>query len=277
MSASTSIHRMPVAFISHGAGPWPLLDVAFPHEEGVSLLGHLREVARLSPTPPTALVVISAHWEERVPTVMSSANPPILYDYGGFPPEAYAINWPAPGNPVLATRVRDLLTGAGFTTAEDTKRGYDHGTFVSMKIAFPEAQIPVVQLSLIQGLDASQHLKMGQALAPLRDEGVLILGTGNTFHNLQVFRAAMQGSAPGARERAAAFDDWLQAAVTAPPAERDERLRSWEQAPSARFAQPREDHLIPLMVAAGAAGADRGVTMWSGTLAGLRGSSFRFG
>ena len=118
---------------------------------------------------------------------------------------------------------------------------------------------------------------MGQALAPLRDEGVLIVGTGNTFHNLQVFRAAMQGTAEGARERAAAFDDWLQAAVTADPPVRDERLRGWDTAPFARFAQPREDHLIPLMVAAGAAGADRGATMWSGTVAGLRGSSFRFG
>jgi aromatic ring-opening dioxygenase catalytic subunit (LigB family) len=225
-----STRRMPVAFISHGAGPWPLLDIGFPINEGASLLAHLRDVARLSATMPAALVVISAHWEEPAPTVMSSASPPILYDYGGFPP-----------------------------------------------IAFPDAQIPVVQLSLIKGLDAGKHLKMGQALAPLRDEGVLILGTGNTFHNLQVFRAAMQGSAPGAEERAAAFDDWLQAAVTAEPAVRDEQLQSWEKAPSARFAQPREDHLIPLMVAAGAAGADRGVTMWSGTLAGLRGSSFRFG
>ena len=273
----SSIPRMPVAFISHGAGPWPLLDVAFPRDEGSSLLSHLRDVARMSATAPTALVVISAHWEERVPMVMSSPNPPILYDYGGFGPEAYAITWPAPGNPVLAARARDLLAGAGFTTAEDTKRGYDHGTFVSMKVAFPDAQIPVVQLSLIEGLDASEHLKMGQALAPLRDEGVLVIGTGNTFHNLQVVRAAMQGAAQGAREQAAAFDDWLQAAVTADPSARDERLRSWDKAPFARFAQPREDHLIPLMVAAGAAGADRGVTMWSGTLAGLRGSSFRFG
>src|SRR5271156_2720111 len=113
---SPSTPRMPVAFISHGAGPWPLLDVAFPHDEGASLLNHLREVARLSATPPTALVVISAHWGERVPTVMSSATPPFLYDYGGFPPEAYAITWPAPGNPILAARVRDLLAGAGFTT-----------------------------------------------------------------------------------------------------------------------------------------------------------------
>lgn len=168
---------MPVAFISHGAGPWPLLDIGFPRDETASLLRHLREVPRLSATPPTALLVISAHWEAPVPTVMSSPNPPILYDYGGFGPEAYAITWPAPGDPVLAARVREMLAGAGFATAEDTKRGFDHGTFVSMKVAFPEARIPVVQLSLIQGLDASEHLRLGHALAPLRDEGVLIIGT----------------------------------------------------------------------------------------------------
>jgi aromatic ring-opening dioxygenase catalytic subunit (LigB family) len=272
-----SISRMPVVFVSHGAGPWPLLDFAFPRDERASLLEHLRNVPRLSAEVPKALIVISAHWEQPVPTVMSSAKPPILYDYYGFPPEAYTLSWPAPGNPVLAARARDLLTTAGFASAEDTERGYDHGTFVSMKVAFPEAEIPVVQLSLIEGLDADEHLRMGSALTPLRDEGVLIIGTGNTFHNLQVIRAAMQGAAPGARERAAEFDDWLQAAVTAHPATRDAELRSWEKAPSARFAQPREEHLLPLMAVAGAAGTDRGVTEWSGSLARFRQSGFRFG
>jgi aromatic ring-opening dioxygenase catalytic subunit (LigB family) len=269
--------RTPVAFVSHGGGPWPILDVAFPQEERASLLQHLRDVSRLSAAAPKALIVISAHWEEPVPTVMSSAKPSILYDYYGFPPEAYTLTWPAPGSPVLAGRVRELLAGGGFATAEDAGRGYDHGTFVPMKVAFPEADIPVVQLSLIQGLDASEHLKMGHALAPLRDEGVLVVGTGNTFHNLQALRASMQGAAPGARERAATFDDWLQAAVTGESTARDDALRSWEKAPFARFAQPREEHLLPLMVVAGAAGGDRGVTTWSGSMAGLRGSAFRFG
>ena len=136
----SSMPRMPVAFLSHGAGPWPLLDVAFTRDERSSLLGHLRDVARMSATAPTALVVILAHWEERVPTVMSSPNPALFYDYGGFGPEAYAISWPAPGHPVLAAHVREVLAGAGFATAEDTKRGFGHGTFVSMKVAFPEAQ-----------------------------------------------------------------------------------------------------------------------------------------
>jgi aromatic ring-opening dioxygenase catalytic subunit (LigB family) len=253
------------------------LDAAFPPHERTALLEHLREVPRLSTTVPKALLAISAHWEEPVPTVTSSPKPPMLYDYGGFPPEAYAITWPAPGDPVLAARVRNLLAGAGFATAEDANRGYDHGVFVPMTVAFPEAEIATVQVSLINGLDANEHLKMGRALAPLRDEGVLIIGSGNTFHNLQVIRAAMQGLVSDARDRAGQFDDWLRATVTGDPTVRDEKLGTWEKAPSARFAQPREEHLLPLMVVAGAAGTDRGVTTWSGSLAGLKGSGFRFG
>jgi aromatic ring-opening dioxygenase catalytic subunit (LigB family) len=268
---------MPVTFLPHGGGPWPILDFAFPKDERESLLKHLRDVRELPATKPKALVVISAHWEAPVPTVMSSAMPPMLYDYYGFPPEAYALTWPAPGSPVLAARVRELLEGAGFSTAEDTGRGFDHGTFVPLKVAFPEADIPVVQLSLIDGLDANEHLKMGRALAPLRDEGVLIVGSGNSFHNLRAFRDAMQGSAVGPRDHAAKFDEWLQAAVTAQPTVRDESLRSWEQAPFGRDAHPREEHLIPLMVVAGAAGADRGVSTWSGSFGGFPISGFHFG
>jgi aromatic ring-opening dioxygenase catalytic subunit (LigB family) len=132
---------------------------------------------------------------------------------------------------VLARRVRELLAGAGFTTAEDPKRGFDHGTFVPLKVAFPDAEIPVVQLSLIQGLDPNEHIKMGRALAPLRDEGVFIIGSGNSFHNMGVFRDHMQGRGEG-RDRAVKFDAWLQAAATAHPTARDEQLASWEKAPT---------------------------------------------
>jgi len=239
-------------------------------------LKHLRE--ERPPTKPKALVVLSAHWEEPVPTVMSSAAPPILFDYYGFPEEAYALTWPAPGSPELAVRVQKLLKGAGFSTAEDRTRGYDHGTFVPLTVTFPEADVPVVQLSLIQGLDANVHLAMGRALAPLRDEGVFIIGTGNTFHNLRALGEGMRGGGGGGgRERALEFDEWLRAAVTAEPSLRDERLGEWVKAPFARFAHPREEHLIPLMVVAGAAGTDRGVPTWQGSMAGFKGSAFRFG
>ena len=269
--------RMPVTFVAHGGGPWPILDLGFPQNERTSLLKHMSDVRRVAPTTPRALLVISAHWEAQVPTVTSSAKPPLLYDYYGFPPEAYTLTWPAPGHPALASRVRGLLAAAGFATAEDPERGFDHGTFIPLKVAFPEAQIPVVQLSLIQGLDPQQHLLMGRALEPLRDEGVFIVGSGNSFHNMGVFRGQMQGSVPGSQERSAKFDDWLRSAVTAHATARDEQLASWEQAPFGRYAHPREEHLVPLMVVAGAAGVDRGVTTWSGSLAGLNISAFRFG
>lgn len=274
---SQSESRMPVAFVAHGGGPWPVLDLGFPQDERTALLKHMRDVRQVPGPTPKALLVVSAHWEAPVPTVLSSAKPPLLYDYYNFPPEAYALTWPAPGDPALAARLRGLLAAAGFATAEDSERGFDHGTFIPLKVAFPEADIPVVQLSLIHGLDPTEHMKMGRALAPLRDEGVLIIGSGNSFHNMSVFRTQLKESASEPRERAAAFDSWLQAAATAPPAVRDEQLRNWEQAPHGRYAHPREEHLIPLMVVAGAAGADHGVTTWSGAIAGLNISAFRFG
>jgi aromatic ring-opening dioxygenase catalytic subunit (LigB family) len=268
--------RLPVAFVAHGGGPWPVLDLGSRADDRGSMLQHLTEVGR-TVGKPKALLVVSAHWEARVPTVMTSAQPPMYFDYHGFPPEAYALSWPAPGHPELAARVREMLAGSGFATAQDAERGYDHGTFIPLKVAFPEADVPVVQLSLVESLDASEHLALGRALAPLRDEGVFIVGSGNSFHNMGAFREAFRGGAGSSRERAAEFDAWLQAVVSAEAGERDEGLRAWQQAPSGRFAHPRAEHLIPLMVAAGAAGSDRGATTWTGSLAGLTVSSFHFG
>lgn len=263
--------RMPVAFVPHGGGPWPFVDVGFgAPEELAALASHLRALRSLPPTPPRALLVISAHWEEARPTVSSAERPPMLYDYYGFPPASYEIQWPAPGDPALADRVRELIGAAGFETAADAARGFDHGTFVPLKLTYPEAAIPTVQLSLVRGLDPAQHLAIGRAIAPLRDEGVFIVGSGMTYHNLRAFR-------PEARPIAAAFDAWLQAATTAEPADRDRRLAAWHQAPSARQAHPREEHLLPLMVVAGAAGADRATVAYDGTLMGLRLSAYHFG
>src|SRR5690606_15330538 len=122
------------------------------------------------------------------PTVTTAERPPMLYDYSGFPPESYRVTWPARGNPALANRVRGLLEKAGSKTAADAKRGYDHGTFVPLKLTYPDAEIPTVQLSLKTGLDPAEHLAMGRALAPLRDEGVFIVGSGMSFHNMRAFR-----------------------------------------------------------------------------------------
>jgi len=263
--------RQPLVFLPHGGGPWPFVELNFGSKAELGALAtYLKSVAALPKTPPKAILVISAHWEEAEPTVMSGSHPPMLYDYYGFPPESYEITWPAPGEPVLATRVRELLDHAGFQTAANAERGFDHGTFVPLKLAYPNADVPTVQLSLKRGLDPSEHLAMGRALAPLRDEGVFIIGSGMTFHNLRAF-------GPASSTVSEEFDAWLRETSTLETAERDRRLIDWANAPSARKAHPREEHLLPLMVIAGAAGADRGTVAYNGTMLGLRLSAYHFG
>ncbi|MEN9799036.1 MAG: hypothetical protein RL653_2732 [Pseudomonadota bacterium] len=263
--------RMPAVFLPHGGGPWPFVDVGFGEKSELDgLAAYLKGVRYLPREAPKALLVVSAHWETAVPTVMTGKAPPLFFDYSGFPPESYALTWPAPGSPELAARVRALLGKAGFASAEDATRGFDHGTFVPLKLTWPEAALPTVQLSLRKGLDPSEHLALGRALQPLRDEGVFILGSGMTFHNLRAF-------GPRSRAQGAAFEGWLAEALTAAPAVRDARLKEWTRAPYARFAHPYEDHLLPLMVVAGAAGDERGVAGWSGTLAGVPLSAWHFG
>jgi aromatic ring-opening dioxygenase catalytic subunit (LigB family) len=263
--------RMPVVFIPHGGGPWPFVDTGFPADDVEDLKGYLRTVPSVAPQRPRALLVVSAHWEAPVPSVMTSPHPPMLYDYYGFPPESYHITWPAPGEPALARRVGQLLQQAGFQTAEDAERGYDHGTFIPLKVAYPDADIPVVQLSLITGLDPARHLALGRALAPLRDEDVFIIGSGMTFHNLRIFRD------PRAAPIAETFDAWLRDIMALDRDRRDEELTRWSAAPAGRLAHPREEHLIPLMVAAGAAGSDPARLAYNRTFAGLRLSAFHFG
>jgi len=263
--------RMPVVFIPHGGGPWPFVDTGFPPDDVEDLKRYLRTVAAVPSRRPRALLVVSAHWEATVPSVMTSAHPPMLYDYYGFPPESYRISWPAPGDPALARHVEELLQQAGFRTGEDAERGYDHGTFVPLKVVFPDADIPVVQLSLIEGLDPARHLALGRALAPLRDEDVFIIGSGMTFHNLRIFRD------PRSAPIAETFDAWLRDTMARDPAARADGLTRWAAAPAGRLAHPREEHLIPLMVAVGAAGDDAARLAYNNTFAGLRLSAFHFG
>jgi aromatic ring-opening dioxygenase catalytic subunit (LigB family) len=266
-----STKRMPLAFLPHGGGPWPFVDMGWDLKDTPALKAYLESVRDLPKEPPKALLVISAHWEEDVITVMSSPRPPMLYDYYGFPPESYQIQWPAPGEPAVAKRVQELLGKAGFETRNDSQRGFDHGTFVPLKLTYPNADVPTVQLSLKAGLDPEEHLAIGRALAPLRDEGVFIIGSGMTFHNLRAFRD------PRSIPVSETFDAWLRGAATAEPAERDKQLIGWAAAPAARVAHPREEHLLPLMVIAGAAGADRGQIAYNGTFAGLRLSAYHYG
>ena len=263
---------MPVAYIPHGGGPWPFVDLPiFERSEVTALAEFLSGLPQELAAEPKALLVISAHWEEPVPTVMSSPKPPMLYDYFGFPPESYEITWPAPGEPQLAGRVQKLLGDAGFETAADAERGFDHGTFIPLKVMYPKADVPTIQLSILRTLDPETHIALGSALAPLRDEGVLIVGSGMSYHNLRNLMTR-QG-----RAESEAFDAWLRDVATADPEARNKGLQEWATAPSARRAHPREDHLLPLMVVAGAAGSDRGQVGFSGLFGDARISAFQYG
>lgn len=267
----TTSTRMPVAYIPHGGGPWPFVEVGMDRGEHDALAGYLRGLAALPPAKPSALLVVSAHWEARVPTVMTSTRPPMLYDYSGFPAASYQLQWPAPGSPTLAKRTQDLLAAAGITTATDDRRGFDHGTFVPLMLTYPAADIPTVQLSLVAGLDPREHLAIGRALAPLRDEGVLIVASGMSYHNMRGFRD------PRAGRDADAFDAWLRETMDAAPDRRDEALARWAEAPGARASHPREEHLIPLMVAAGAAADDRATLGFGGRVFGMPVGAYHFG
>lgn len=246
--------RLPTFYLSHGGGPCFWMD--FPKPFGLHAFDPLRDylagLLQSLPYRPSAVLVISAHWEEAVPTVGMAAKPGMLFDYYGFPPHTYQLKYPAPGSPEVAARVQSLLMAARIAASADDKRGFDHGVFVPMLIVDPDAKIPVVTLSLKRGLDPAQHLAIGAALVSLRDEGVLIIGSGNSYHNLQSFFDGM----PHEAEK---FDAWLNSTVTdSDPAKRNAGLTEWEKAPAARLCHPREEHLLPLMVAAGAGGDDIG-------------------
>lgn len=247
MAESNQSPLMPVLFLPHGGGPMPILGEA-NHAELVAFL----ESVGVSLPRPRALLMISAHWEEEEASVSSAAAPAMLYDYYGFPPETYQFQYPAPGSPVLAEQVLDLLQGQGISARLDKARGYDHGTFVPLMLMYPAADIPVVQLSLVSSLNPAAQIALGKAIAPLREQGVLILGSGMSFHNMQAF---FSGN-PAVKLRSQQFDDWLNETLTASSlqnSQREARLEQWHMAPEARFSHPREEHLLPLLVCFGAA------------------------
>lgn len=263
--------RTPTFFIPHGGGPCFFMDWQ-PANLWDRMGDWLKNMNRAVPVKPTAILVVSAHWEEPVFTVTGAANPSLIYDYYGFPEHTYRLRYDAPGAPELAQDIVRLLTDAGIAAKVDPARGLDHGVFIPFKLIYPNADIPIVEMSLKAGLDAADHIAAGRALASLRDKNVLIVGSGMSYHNMDAYRLGLPPVASGI------FDAWLSAATTDPdPARRDEKLAHWSAAPAARDAHPREEHLIPLMVVAGAAGSDVGRRSYSDNMMGSTLSGYQFG
>lgn len=240
-----------------------------------NLIKWLSSAASSLPTPK-AILTVSAHWEEKVATVTSGSQPSLLYDYYGFPEEAYKIKYDARGSLKVAQRVANLLQSAGLSCNLDSKRGWDHGVFVPLKLLYPAADIPVIVLSMLNSLSAEEHMKLGEALAPLRDEGVLILGSGLSYHNMQGFRLKGRGT-QDATSASKEFDAYIQDAMLNPEhsvAQRRQLLVDWEQGPSARACHPREEHLLPLMVAAGAANFEQAAAPFDEEMMSVKVSGF---
>lgn len=229
---------MPVIYIPHGGGPMPLLGDA-DHKE---LIAYLSQIHNNIETPKVILM-ITAHWESHNVSISSSPQPGMIYDYGGFPQETYQYQYPASGEPKVANQIADLFKAKGIKSNLDMNRGYDHGTFVPLMLMYPNAEIPVVQMSLLRSLNPKEHIKIGEALSTLREQGVLIVGSGMSFHNFR-----------GSLEESIEFDNWLNETLTANDMEQSKQdLIQWEQAPSARACHAREEHLLPMHVCFGAA------------------------
>ena len=237
-----------IVYFSHGGGPLPILG-----DPGHRVMVDFMKQLPLRLKKPDAILVISAHWEENTATLLGASNPAMFYDYYGFPEEAYQITYPAPGSPELANKVAGLLTEHQIPARIDPQRGFDHGLFIPLKLMYPQADIPSLQLSLLHSLDASAHLALGKALRGLLADNILVIGSGFSFHNLRAFSWDATGVADPAND---AFQNWLIETCVSPLAqpEREQRLSEWQKAPSARYCHPREEHLLPLHVCLGLAG-----------------------
>lgn len=240
-----------VLYLSHGGGPLPLLE-----DEGhVEMVSCLQEIATKM-AKPSAILVVSAHWEEKIPTITSGARPSLMYDYYGFPEKSYSIEYPCPGEQALAKNIHQVLTNANISAKLDEKRDFDHGLFVPLKIMYPEADIPCIQLSLVHNLDPMVHINIGRALQSLNYNNLLVIGSGFSFHNMKAFFAPETSESKAQNE---SFENWLLDTCSnqdIDEEERTKRLAQWEEAPSARYCHPREEHLLPLHVCYGLAGTN---------------------
>lgn len=274
MEAEPNGHQAQIVYFSHGGGPLPILGDP----------GHAAMLDFMRALPgqlkrPEAVLVISAHWEENTATLMGAARPEMFYDYYGFPEEAYQITYPAPGSPELAARVVRTLEDQRIPARIDPRRGFDHGLFIPLKMMYPQADIPSLQLSLLRGLDAGAHLALGRALRALAGENILVVGSGFSFHNMRVFMQMGLGAITRWKDpQNEAFQDWLIETCTSEMTEedRERRLLAWEKAPAARYCHPREEHLLPLHVCQAMAGGP-GRLVFDDTISGVRATAFLWG
>lgn len=263
-------NTLPTYFISHGGGPWPWVPPM--REFFAPLEASLKQMVADFGAKPKAILMISGHWEEENVAIMGAAKPPMIYDYSGFPAHTYEIQYNAPGAPGIAARTLDLLQSAGINAHIDPARGYDHGLYAPMEIMYPDADMPIFQVSMLKSYDPADHIAIGRALKPLRDEGILIVGSGLSFHNLRLPRGV--GKAPSAE-----FDAWLYEAMNAAPDARRAAMLNWENAPAARICHEEEDHLVPLFVALGAAENEAAERIYHHTseMTGITVSNYKFG
>ena len=239
-------HKPQVLFLSHGGGPLPLLGHV-GHKEMIDCLQRIAAQIK----KPSAILVVSAHWEKDIPTITSAAHPPLFYDYSGFPEESYTIHYPCPGAPSLATQLHNVFEKKGLASKLDDQRGFDHGVFVPLKIMYPDADIPCVQLSLLNSLDPAEHVKLGEILQDVDHENLLVIGSGFSFHNMNAFFTPVTSES---EKMNVSFDSWLLEICSNPDIneeERAQRLIQWSQAPFADFCHPRAEHLLPLHVCYG--------------------------
>ena len=236
-----------IVYFSHGGGPLPILGDA-SHKAMVEFMMALpSQIER-----PGAFLVISAHWEESVATLLGANAPTMLFDYYGFSDEAYKIVYPAPGNPDLAEKILQLLSRENIYAQIDTERGFDHGLFIPLKLMYPDADIPAIQLSLLHNLDPAAHIALGKGLRQLMLENILIIGSGFSFHNMRAFPRQDSKNPDQENDH---FQDWLieVCSGTMSQSERETQLIHWQKAPAARYCHPREEHLLPLHVCSGIA------------------------
>ena len=273
MDASSKTDIFPTLYIPHGGGPCFFMDWTMgPADTWDKMENWLRQLANSIGARPRQIVVCSAHWEGEQILINSNPKPPLIYDYNGFPPHTYELEYPAPGSPQLATQIQNLLSDANISARLDAEHGLDHGTFIPFKLIYPDADIPIVQVSLRNDLEPAHHISVGRALASLRQTGTLIVGSGMSYHNIQALMTPEQNNA-GAEQ----FDLWLQNTCATKGGKREELLCDWKNAPAAREAHPREEHLLPLMFVAGAAGDEEGVAIYQDQVLGAQVSAIQFG